>query len=349
MKHILFILLLLNIATLVTGYRLLSTYITTPLKYLSGISEKIALGDAGVHSSYESGDDVGKISNSINILTGNLRKAASFTMKLGKGDFDAKLDILISENTEEEQNLALSLMNMKRSMMEIALMDKKRKWVAEGLARFGDIIRTNNEIKSFSEVVVCELVKYLNAAQAGLFVVNAEKKQPFLELTACYAYERKKYLEKIIEPGEGLIGQAYLEQEMIRLTDVPENFATITSGLGTAKPTCVIILPLKNNNQIEGVFEIASLKAFDEFEIQFLQKAGETIGSSLYHLKVNERTRKLLEESQQQGEELRAQEEEMRQNMEELSATQEEIARKETQYLELIDQLRSELEERKVA
>jgi PAS domain S-box-containing protein len=146
-------------------------------------------------------------------------------------------------------------------------------------------------------------------------------------MKACYAWDKKKFLNHKIYRGEGLAGQAWQEGDMVYLTEIPQNYIKIASGLGDANPTSVLIVPLKVNDQIFGVVELASFNAFQDFEKEFVQKIAETIASTISTVKINARTQRLLEESQEMTEQMRAQEEEMRQNMEELQATQEEMQR----------------------
>jgi len=224
---------------------------------------------------------------------------------------------------------------------ETRVEDKKREWTNNGLAKFADILRAqNNDIQKSYDAIITNLVKYLEANQGGLFVVEGEEDSKFIELKSYYAYERKKFLEKRIEIGEGLIGQCYLEKDIVFLTKVPENFVNITSGLGEATPRCVLLVPLMLNDEVFGVIELATFKPFEQYQIDFLRKVGENTASTISNLKINERTRLLLEESQQQSEEMRSQEEEMRQNMEELSATQEEMARRQQEVEEALEEMK---------
>ena len=143
-------------------------------------------------------------------------------------------------------------------------------------------------------------------------------------------------------PGEGLVGQCFLEKDHIYLTDVPDDFVKIKSGLGDANPRSILITPMLVNDEIYGVFEIASFNKIEAYQIDFMMELGENIAMTLNNFKVNAKTKILLEETQEQSEQLRSQEEEMRQNMEELQATQEEQERQQKELLEKIDQLERE-------
>ncbi len=145
-------------------------------------------------------------------------------------------------------------------------------------------------------------------------------------------------------PGEGLVGQCYLEKDIIYLTEIPENYIRIKSGLGDANPRTIVITPIKRDNDLEGVMELASFNKLEAYEVDFLKEAGESIAVALNTAKVNDRTKILYEESQQQAEEMRAQEEEMRQNMEELSATQEEMNRTQADYQRALEKANQENE-----
>lgn len=120
-----------------------------------------------------------------------------------------------------------------------------------------------------------------------------------------------------------MVGQTFLEGQTTLLSDIPQGYTSITSGLGDATPAYLIIVPLKQNDQVEGILELASFKRFEDYEINFLERCSESIASALISAKTTEKMSLLITELQQRSEQMRAQEEEMRQNMEELVATQE--------------------------
>jgi PAS domain-containing protein len=181
------------------------------------------------------------------------------------------------------------------------------------------------------------LVKYMGANQGGLFLVVEEGNRKYISMEACYAFDRKKFLHKTLEIGEGLVGQTYLEKQTIFLTTIPERYVTITSGLGSSAPQCLLVVPFILNDNVECIIELASFTQFKQYQLEFIEKLGESIASNISNMRINANTRRLLEETQTTTEELKAQEEEMRQNMEELTATQEEMARKEKELSKLLE------------
>lgn len=237
--------------------------------------------------------------------------------------------------------LTQDLMAFKEHLQNIAVEEHHRNWANEGLAKFAMLLRGDaSDLSVFYHHLLSHLVKYVKANQGILFLVNEEDEGHItLDSVACYAYDKRKYIHKKIEIGEGLVGQAYLEKDLIYMTDVPSRYVEITSGLGHATARCLLLLPIMLNEKVHGVLELATFEPFKAFEVEFLKKLSENIASVVSSTKINQKTRQLLETSQLQAESMRAQEEELRQNMEELSSMQEDISRQ----LVESNQLREEL------
>lgn len=246
----------------------------------------------------------------------------------------------------ENDNLINTLVTMRDKLMKNAEDDRKRNWSTSGLAQIGEILRSSTtDSTTLYDNIIKFVVKYTKSNQGGLFILNEDSEtERFLELVACYAFERKKYLTKKVEIGAGLVGQCFLEGERVYLLEVPSEYISITSGLGGANPNALLIVPLKVNDKIYGVLELASFNKYQEFEIELVEKLAESIASTISNVRVNDTTRILLERTQQQAEEMKSQEEEIRQNMEELEATQEEMRRKQTILEKELDQSQKQAE-----
>ena len=251
-----------------------------------------------------------------------ISKEAEKEAEVSRAETDAQNVKLLAQQEENERKT--------HALEEAQAEEKKRQWASDGLAQLMDVIRQGGEHQEgIFDKVIAMTVNYLKANQGGLFVVDRDDDSSVrIRLTACYAYQRKKFINKSIESGEGLIGQAFLEQEPIHLTEIPKDYVRITSGLGQATPTSLLIVPLKVNEVVEGIIELASFRLLKDHEVELVKKLGETIASHIQTQRTTQETRRLLIQAQEQTEELRATEEEMRQNQEELQATQEEMNRR---------------------
>ncbi|MCZ8355106.1 MAG: PAS domain-containing protein [Cyclobacteriaceae bacterium] len=245
-----------------------------------------------------------------------------FAEYISKGELKAEYP------SAEPDALGKSLLTMRTNLIEAKSREEKEKFVTVGLAAIGEILRTHvNDLQQLCDKVLVELIHYMKANQGFIFTLEKENGEEQLHLASAYAWNRKKYLQRKFDIGQGLVGQAAIEKSTIYMTDIPENYVMISSGLGEANPTSILIIPLKNEEQVVGVLEMASFRKFEKFEIEFLEKVGESIASTILNSRNNERNKELLEQSHMLTEQMKAQEEEMRQNMEEMQATQEEMAR----------------------
>ena len=242
---------------------------------------------------------------------------------------------LIAQQHENEEKT--------RELEQARKEEEKRQWVDGGVRQMINILRQASDMNEAYDKAVSGIVKYLKANQAGLFIVDRHEERIAINLKSCYAYERKKFLTKSIAPGEGLLGQVFLEQATLRLTEMPADYMQITSGLGQAPPKNLLIVPMIVNEEVEGLLEIASFNVWEDHHIELAEKAAQEIGGYSAKERIVSHTQSLLKQSQEQSEELRAAEEEMRQNQEELQSTQEEMVRQHAELQEQSTQRETEL------
>lgn len=333
--------ILLNLIVLGIGFWYFKNLILTPL---SQIREKLTQNQPLVSGF---GTEIDEVTHAINQKLKVLNDATLFVKEIGKGNLDyTYIESLDPEYKSGSVELTDSLINMQSQLKSISDTEKARKWASEGLARFVEILRDDqNNLTVLGDKVISALTHYTGSNQGGLYLLNEEdQSNPKLELLSMFAFNSKKFEQQTIRLGEGILGQAFLERATTLLTEIPESYIRITSGLGDAPPNSILIVPLKVDKEVYGLVELASFRVYQPHEIEFVEKLGENIAATLASARTTSRNRVLIEQFQAQNEEMSAQEEEMRQNMEELQATQEEMARKERDYIHKIETLTNQLE-----
>lgn len=259
-----------------------------------------------------------QISNQVNQMEVNKYIAE----EISKGNLEVEFD----ENMQDDE-LGQALLSMRDSLVEASKKEKADRYIADGINRIGELFQLNSsDAKAFYDSTISYLVPYLNFVQGAIYIVEKdENDNEYLERVSTYAYDRQKFVDDKIYPGQGLVGQCYLEKKPTYLTNVPNGYVNITSGLGQTNPQVLLIFPLITNNEVLGVIEVASMHDMPDHIIKFMEKASESMASSIKTVVNAQATKRLLAKSGEQQEVLQQQEEEMRQSMEELNATKEEM------------------------
>ncbi len=251
---------------------------------------------------------------------------AAFAKALGEGDYDAPY-----EAQDEEDVLGQSLLRMRDNLVANTRKENEAGWIARCKDDISYVLRLHTNVQALGYEVLKRLIDMIDVVQGSLFLYDEES--GLLQGLASYAYAREKYNKQTFRLGEGLIGQCAYERGVIYRTEIPEDYVTISSGiLGDRKPASLLLIPLITDERLQGVLEFASIKpAFEPLEIRFLENVGETIARTLFNLRINAKTERLLHESQQMTQELRTNEELLRQNAEEMQVTHEELERSNAQ------------------
>jgi hypothetical protein len=336
----------LSLAVLLSSNFFIKKLLQWPLKDLKTNMDEAKLGNLNLtiaSKTSEPNHEIGYITRSFMQLIESMNKIASFSDEIARNNFNFDYELL-----GDKDKIGIALLNMKDSLLKAREAEQQRKvkeeqenWIAQGIAKFSDILRSNSQnLNELSRLFIIEMVNYLDIVQGGLFVLNEEDSTNIeYELRASVAYSREKTLHKKFRIGESLVGRCAYEKLPIYMTEVPEDYVTVTSGLGTSNPRSIALIPAVMENKVYGVIELVSFHTFSDYQIDFIKRVGENLASTISMVRINEQTSKLLEESKIQQEELAAQEEEMRQNMEELIATQEEMKRKEDKLRQILDEL----------
>ncbi|MDP2387421.1 MAG: PAS domain S-box protein [Bacteroidota bacterium] len=250
------------------------------------------------------------------------QQAVIQAQRIEKGDYKVASD-LASENNP----VIDALSKVSWTIQNKAKLEEENNWIITGIAEVGELLRTNSELHKLGETLTKCITQKTNSVQAAFYVVNEHNTlPPTIDLVSCYAYNRKKYMYNSFQFGEGLIGQAAVEADVVYRTEIPDNYTTLTSGLiGDKKPKAIFILPLIANEKVFGVIEIAALEPYTARVRKFLSETSKIIAQAIFNIKVNEDTLKMLAESQQMSEELGEQRQQLMENAKDMALAQEEL------------------------
>jgi PAS domain S-box-containing protein len=303
---------------------LLARSLTQPLNDMGRTLDLVSKGILPENVATGSHDEFGQMSDKVNSLVQTLKSSAEFAKSVGEGKLDAPF-----EPVSENDTLGQALIHMRNDLIENERMENERNWIVRGVAEAAEILRAHDTLDALGDDVIKFIAEKIGAVQGAFYDVNSENRhQMVIEIRASFAYSRKKYLKKTFRFAEGLVGQAAAEKDVVMRTEIPDDYLSITSGiLGEQKPKCILIVPLITNEEVYGLLEFAGMQKFDASQVKFVQELSVILARTIYNIKVNERTRKLLSEAQQLSNELQEKQEVLRQNAEEMQATQEELKR----------------------
>jgi hypothetical protein len=255
----------------------ISSLFSRRIVHLQLAMEQMAGGSFPASLPIEGSDELDKASDDFNYLVKRVEAATNFATDLGNGNLHVQYNDAYGRDV-----LANAVIGMQQKLLQAAEQQAKLNWINKSLAEFAEVISisSNSSKSDLAEQVLKAILRTLDMPVGAMYLVDSSNPNNIeLQLASIIAFGRKKYLEGTLLAGEGLVGQCYLEKESIILTQIPEDYLNITSGLGEAKPTFVAIIPMMYQSEIIGVLELASFSALEKHERDFLHEASHRAAS----------------------------------------------------------------------
>ena len=272
-------------------------------------------------------DNVNFMANS---LTVQVRAISDVATAVAQGDLTRSITV---EAQGEVSALKDNVNQMIGNLKSTTEQNKEQDWLKTNLANFSRMMQGQKSLDAVSRLIMSELTP-LVSAHHGVFFVAEGLNETTLRLLSSYGYRERKHVSSRFHLGEGLVGQCALEKKSIVLTNVPNDYIQINSGLGESTPLNIIVLPVLFEGEIMAVIELASFERFSQIHRTFLDQLMESIGVVLNMIAANMRTEELLKQSQSLTQELQSQSQELQNQQDQLKRTNVEL---ETQAKELED------------
>jgi CheY-like chemotaxis protein/signal transduction histidine kinase/HAMP domain-containing protein len=264
-------------------------------------------------------DNVNAMANN---LTVQVRAIADVATAVTKGDLTR---MIMVEAQGELAELKANINQMISNLKETTEKNMEQDWLKTNLAKFSRMMQGQKDLESVSRLIMSELTPLVSASQGVFYIMDNEVNAPVLKLIASYAYKQRKHLSNRFHLGEGIVGQSALEKKPIVLSNVPEDYIQIVSGLGEASARNILVLPVLFEGKVKAVIELGSFLPFSPIHQLFLDQLAESLGVVLNMITANMRTEELLQQSQSLTQELQSQSEELKRQQEELKRSNSEL------------------------
>lgn len=250
-------------------------------------------------------------------LTVQVRSISEVASAVTKGDLTRTIRV---DAKGELEALKDTINQMIANLKGTTLRNHEQDWLKSNLAKFAQMLQGQRDRNAVANKVLSELAELVNARYGAFYILEQPElsDEPKLKLFAGYAQKSRKLIDQEFSLNEGLVGQCATDKERIRLSNVPNEYLQISSGIGSAAPIDLVILPVLFENNIKAVIELASFENFSDTHIDFLDQLTESIGIVLNNIETNTRTEELLAQSQSLASELSSQQEELRRANDEL-------------------------------
>ncbi len=241
-------------------------------------------------------------------LTTQLRAIVDVATAVTKGDLTRSIQV---EARGEVAFVKDNINEMIRNLRDTTLRNKEQDWLKTNLAEFTRMLQGQRDFLTVGKLILSELAPLVSAQQGAFYMIDNSNGESELKLLASYASHEGNGAKNRFKMGESLVGQAALEKRRILLTDVPNNYAKVSSGLGEFLPTNIVVLPILFEGEVKAVIELSSLERFNSTHQAFLDQLTESIGIVLHTIEANTRTENLLKQSQSLATELQNRQEEL--------------------------------------
>ncbi|MHC3475330.1 HAMP domain-containing protein [Streptomyces sp. 7R007] len=276
-----------------------------------------------------------RLTTNVNELASNLttqvRAIAEVASAVAQGDMSRSITVEArGEVAELKDNINLMVANLRETT-------RAKDWLESNLARLAALMQGHRDLMEVADLILRELTPLVNAQYGAFFLADPDEAGTSLRTTvpakglafiAGYGAAQEATVETGGLPVHGLVRQAAREKKRILVEEAPPDYIKISSGLGEAAPTSVVIIPILFEDKLLGVIELASFSRFSDVHLAFFDQFVNTIGVAINTIIANSRTESLLGESQRLAMQLQERSDELQKQQAELQRSNAELEEK---------------------
>ncbi len=296
---------------------LTSNSLVKPINYLKGIILQMGKGILPTKKIKGGNDEMGDISQALNLLVDGLKETSLFASTIGMGKFDSSYHPLSDMDT-----LGNALMQMRDNLQKLSMENESNNWLQTSIMKISDVLRGEKSVQQLANQLLSTLAGILDIKIGAVYLSTNNE---ILELTGSYAYDVRKDNTTRFKFGESLVGQAAAEQKPILFTDPPKDYVYVQSALGKIPPSNILVNPLVYQEKVIGVVEMGFVGEISKIQMELINQVSESLAIGFNSIKTRAEIQEMLKMTTEQAEKLRVQQEELKHKNEEMQTQQEEL------------------------
>ncbi len=271
--------------------------------YLNDVTKVVeSISEGNLDFKYKIKNSEDKLGHAINNMAEYLGFVINYANNIAKDDFSLTINPK-SKNDHLGENLLLMTNKLKTSYEN----NKDEIWFSTGINEFTFNVKAFDNIEELCESAISNLVRYLNANSAMLYVYD--KEEEILNHISAYAYNKNENYKKQIKLKEGIIGQVAFDRKEVLLKNLSNT--KIQTSLISKNINETFCIPIVYEDKTYAVIELSTITSFSILEKNFILKIADIFSEIFHRTVLNLKVKDLLEESQRSFEELQTNSEEL--------------------------------------
>ena len=268
------------------------------------------------------------LTGNVNLLAANLttqvRAIAEVATAVTKGDLTRSVQVEArGEVAELKDNINTMIGNLRLTTDR----NTEQDWLKTNLARFTNMLQGQRDLTTVGRMLLSELAPLVGAQHGVIYQVQTGGADPALKLLSAYADDVANGYSAQSGARRGADRPVRARRAAhVHHGDAGRAWCRSVPALFRAPPRNAIVLPVSFEGQVKAVIELASLGAFTDLQMSFLEQLTTSIGIVLNSIEATMQTEGLLKQSQQLATELQTQQRELQQTNEQLEQKAQQLA-----------------------
>ncbi len=234
--------------------------------------------------------DINALKEKVDIILQQQASASKVIEAVNKGSYD--VEHVVSHEADALGNALTSLQNRLRAVSEG---ERRMTSVNSNIQQLERILKEESDWDTLVVKVITFMAKTMSAGVGVIYGLENVSAEEYFTFLGAYGVPNKGNERERVVRENGQLGEVARSRKMLIMDNVPEGYLVIHSGLGQASATHIVISPLLFKDQLYGAFEFGLFRDPETFEIEWLERASESIAAHFFNHQIHSEAKRQLQ------------------------------------------------------